>query len=44
MQSLDISVYGTLKYCFEQAICFFQTNHAGRIVNRYDVPKLHLHI
>jgi hypothetical protein len=40
MQPLDISLYGTLKKCFEQAICFFQTNHADCIVNQYDVPKL----
>jgi hypothetical protein len=40
MQPLDISVYGNLKQCFEQAICIFQRNHASRIENQYDVPKL----
>jgi hypothetical protein len=39
MQPEDISVYGTLKQGFEQAICTFQINHACRIVNQY-VPKL----
>jgi hypothetical protein len=40
MQPLDISVYGTLKQCFEQAICVIQTNHACRTVNQNDVRKL----
>ncbi|KAJ8870150.1 hypothetical protein PR048_029162 [Dryococelus australis] len=40
MQPLDIAVYGPLKLCFEQAICTFQKNHPGRIVNQYDVAIL----
>jgi hypothetical protein len=39
MHSLDISVYGALKQCFEQEICAFQTNHNCRIVKQY-VSKL----
>jgi hypothetical protein len=40
LQSLDTAVYGPLKLCFEQAVCFFKQNRAGRRVNQYDAAKL----
>ncbi|KAJ8867815.1 hypothetical protein PR048_031620 [Dryococelus australis] len=34
IQPLDIAVYGPFKLCFKQAICMFQKNLTGRIVNQ----------
>lgn len=40
MQPLDVAVYGPIKKYFEQELNMFQKNHAGRIVNQYDMAKL----
>jgi hypothetical protein len=40
MQPLSRTVYGPLKKYFEQEVNAFQNNHAGRIINQYDVAKL----
>lgn len=40
MQPLDVSVFGPLKKNFEQHLNVFLKQHAGRVINQFDVCKI----